>query len=98
MLARLLALVDNVDKWCIVAFVMNIVNNGVSSVARYEVQLTSSSLRSADYDEDSEMLNLHFVNGRSYTFFKVPLNIYEGLRDARSPGQYFNQEIKGRYG
>jgi KTSC domain len=66
-------------------------------VARHSVQLSSSFLSNVRYDTDTQVLDVGFLNGRTYTFHGVPQNVFEGLRDARSPGQYFQQEIKGRY-
>jgi hypothetical protein len=61
------------------------------------VQLQSTALRSASYDVDIGELVVGFTTGSSYTFSNVPQNIFEGLRDSPSPGQYYHQNIKGRY-
>ncbi len=66
-------------------------------MTREVVDLSSSALRSASYDEDSERLEIAFTSGSSYTFHGVPRNVFEGLRDSGSPGQYYHQNIKGRY-
>lgn len=65
---------------------------------RTQVQLNSTVLRSASYDEDTQELDIGFQNGRHYTFYHVPPNVFEGLQTTSSPGNYFNSEIKGRYG
>lgn len=64
---------------------------------RVYAQLNSSAIREASYDEDERRLEVVFHSGRRYTMDDVPLNIFEGLRDASSAGQYFNDNIKGRY-
>jgi KTSC domain len=66
-------------------------------MTRQSVQLQSSSLSRAEYDADTEQLEITFVNGRSYTFERVPERVFEELRDSPSPGSYFNREIKGAY-
>jgi hypothetical protein len=66
-------------------------------MARTMIQLDSGVLHSATYDEDSETLDILFRNGRVYILNRVPKNVFEGLRDAPSPGSYFNSELKGKY-
>lgn len=58
----------------------------------------STSLASATYNEDDERLSITFRNGRAYTFHNVPQDVFDGLRDAGSPGSYFASAIKGQYG
>jgi hypothetical protein len=37
------------------------------------------------------------VNGSEYIHSKVPVNIWEGFKNANSKGEYYNSRIKGRY-
>ena len=60
--------------------------------------LRSTSIASADWDKDSQELTVTFQNGRDYTFYDVPEDVYQGLVNAASPGQYFNAVIKNVYG
>jgi hypothetical protein len=64
---------------------------------RTVVDLTSTSLRSCSYDSDAERLEITFENGRRYSYEGVPPEIFEGLRDAGSPGQFYNQNIKDKF-
>ena len=57
----------------------------------------SSSLESIGYDEDSETLQVEFKNGGMYQYFDVPEDVFVGLRDAESIGQYLVTTIKGSY-
>ena len=57
----------------------------------------SSNISSIGYDEDSSTLEIEFHSGAVYQYFDVPLNVYEGLWDAGSKGQYFAQHIKGYF-
>ncbi len=66
-------------------------------MAKESVQLQSTMLRSADYDDESEQMNLHFANGRTYTCERVPRTVFDGLCNASSPGTFFNENIKGVY-
>lgn len=42
-------------------------------------------------------LRLVFANGDVYLYPDAPFAKFEGLREADSPGGYFNREILGRY-
>ncbi len=57
----------------------------------------SSNISSIGYDENSNTLEIEFRSGAIYQYFDVPLNVFEGLRDAESKGQYFAQNVKGYY-
>ena len=59
--------------------------------------LTSSNLRRCSYDIETETLQIQFVSGKTYSYSGVPASVYNGLLEAPSPGQYFNQEIKDQY-
>jgi hypothetical protein len=64
---------------------------------RYTAEFTSTALTRGAYDTETEELEITFGSGRTYTFENVPEAIWNGLRDASSPGTYFTQQIKGRY-
>lgn len=57
----------------------------------------SSNVAAVGFDEDSQTLQVEFKNGATYQYFDVPEIIFEGLRDAGSPGQFLNQQVKGTY-
>jgi KTSC domain len=56
----------------------------------------SSTIVRVTYDGDQQILNVEFKNG-NYDYYDVPVNVFEGMRNAPSTGQYLAQEIKGRY-
>jgi hypothetical protein len=60
-------------------------------------QLESSNLKRCMYDIETETLAIQFASGKVYTYQGVPASIYNGLLEADSPGQYFNNNIKGVY-
>jgi KTSC domain len=57
----------------------------------------SSAIDRAAYDTDTLELNVTFTSGQTYTFHNVPLEIFDGLESAPSPGRYYHQMIKGQY-
>jgi hypothetical protein len=60
--------------------------------------LTSSNLRRCSYDIETETLQIQFVSGKTYSYSGVPASVYNGLLEASSAGQYFNNNIKDVYG
>jgi hypothetical protein len=61
------------------------------------IPVVSSNLSRIRYDENSNTLEIEFQGGRVYQYFDVPVQVFEGLRNAASLGQYFSQNIKGYY-
>ena len=60
-------------------------------------QVNSSSLAEVGYEADSQTLTIVFRNGGTYEFFDVPESTYQALMAAGSHGEYFAQNIRGRY-
>lgn len=69
--------------------------DGENTMERHYV--ASSNISSVGYDQDSETLEVEFLNGTVYQYFNVPLNIYEQLMQMGSKGQFFNTYIKNAY-
>lgn len=62
------------------------------------IPANSSNLSSVGFDSNNEILEIEFLNGSIYQYFRVPAEIYAGLMSARSKGQYFDAYIKkGNY-
>jgi len=59
--------------------------------------LNSTHLKSADYDDDSETLLIEFRSGGKYEYEGVPRDVYDGLIDSPTPGDYFRKRIKPEY-
>lgn len=59
--------------------------------------LNSSNLYAYRYDEQTRLLQIRFVSGRTYAYKDVPQDVADGLGSAGSPGQYFNNSIKGTF-
>jgi hypothetical protein len=59
--------------------------------------VNSTSIRSIGYDESAKTLEVKFIDGDVYQYFKVPEKIYHELLTADSIGAYLNKEIKGKF-
>jgi len=49
------------------------------------------------YDTANLMMTVTFRDGRSYTFEGVDQATADAFASSRSPGRFFNQELKGQY-
>src|SRR5688572_9315198 len=54
----------------------------------------SSAISRATYHPDRRVLDLWYRGGDRYSYFEVPIEIYETLRDAHSAGEFVNRVIK----
>jgi hypothetical protein len=61
------------------------------------VELQSTSLHAANYQERDASLELEFRSGAIYRYLGVPEPVYRELLNAESKGQYFNQHIRNRF-
>ena len=59
--------------------------------------IVSSTITSAEYDDEARELDITFTSGKTYRYFNVPLEIYAELLDAGSKGKFFNDNIKGAF-
>jgi KTSC domain-containing protein len=57
----------------------------------------SSAVERARYSTSANILDIWFRGGDRYSYFDVPLGVYERLRTAPSAGEYVNREIKPHY-
>jgi hypothetical protein len=61
------------------------------------VDLKSTSLNAATYQDQSAFLELEFRSGMIYRYFGVPAQTYQELLRAESKGGYFHQHIRNRF-
>lgn len=61
------------------------------------VDLKSTSLNAATYQDQSAFLELEFRSGARYRYIGVPAQVYQELLRAESKGGYFNQHIRNRF-
>jgi hypothetical protein len=59
--------------------------------------MPSTVIRAAHYDPDRQMLDIVFITGRRYLYYRVPAEAAEAFRAAFSKGRYFNAHIRDRY-
>jgi hypothetical protein len=62
-----------------------------------ETRVASSVIAAVAYDEDNEVLEVRFHNGRVYRYFQVPREEHDALFAADSIGRYFNEVIKPKH-
>ena len=62
------------------------------------VPVISSNLAAVGYDEISGEMQVQFQNGRIYSYQNVPPDVYMGLVNAPSKGQYFGVMIRNQPG
>ncbi len=58
----------------------------------------SKAIKSFDYDAQMQILRVVFNNGSVYKYLDVPEAIYQELKSTSSVGQYFNSQIRDRFG
>lgn len=54
----------------------------------------SSTISQAVYFPATRVLRLHFTSGAIYDFFEVHPSTWNGMKEADSPGKYYNTSIK----
>lgn len=59
--------------------------------------MPSSVIAQIHYDEDAAILTVIFLSGAVYKYKKVPPEVYQTMKSAKSKGIYLNKHIKGNY-
>lgn len=59
--------------------------------------VTSSTVESVGYDDESSTLEIAFHNGSIYQYFDVPRAVYDMMLQAESPGGFLHEQIRGMY-
>jgi hypothetical protein len=59
--------------------------------------MPSTAIEHFSYDEAAQELHVKFMGGGTYTYYRVPIQVYRAFRGANSRGQFLNQFIKNRY-
>lgn len=57
----------------------------------------SAAIRRAAYHPDRRVLDLWYTGGDRYSYFDVPIEIYEALRLASSAGEFVNWVVKPNF-
>ena len=58
----------------------------------------STAIKDFDYDADKQTLRVVFGNGSVYKYSEVPESIYREMKQASSIGQYFNSQVRDKFG
>ena len=61
------------------------------------LRVNSSAISAVGYDPRSMRMKIRFVQGDTYDFCGVPEHVFIGLLNARSKGNYYNDNIRDRY-
>jgi hypothetical protein len=62
-----------------------------------DLNINSTSLKSASYDMLTEKLTVTFNSGKSYAYYKVPVLDFTKFKLAKSQGVYLNTHIVPNY-
>ncbi|MGE5435580.1 MAG: KTSC domain-containing protein [Syntrophothermus sp.] len=57
------------------------------------INVVSSNLKAIAYNYDNHILQIEFLNGHIYEYYKVPKIVYEELLLAESKGKYAHENI-----
>lgn len=57
----------------------------------------SSSIQKAEYHEDKQELHITFSSGGTHCFKDCPKEEFDSLKEAKSPGGHFHQNIRKTY-
>lgn len=56
--------------------------------------MASTNIAKAGYDAKTQTLAVEFVAGGTYYHYKVPEELWVGLRSAASPGRYYRMNLR----
>jgi KTSC domain len=61
------------------------------------IRVFSSAILAVGYDRTIARMKIHFVQGHTYDFCRVPETVFTGLLNSPSKGRYYNDHIRDRY-
>lgn len=59
--------------------------------------VVSSQLKEVEYDTETSILTVTFMQDKKYEYKDVPADVFRELIEADSIGSYFNKNIKSKY-
>ena len=59
--------------------------------------MPSSVVAKFKYNAARSVLRVFFVSGREYDYLRVPLDVYEEMKQSASKGTFLNLRVKGAY-
>lgn len=64
----------------------------------FETYIPSSShIDRVDHESETGVLTVTFKDGRQYEYSGVPITVFQAFQHARSAGEFFQRQVKGRY-
>lgn len=57
----------------------------------------SSNIQEFRYDKTTDTLQVDFVNGDTYEYLNVPVDVHRRFQSSLSKGEFFSRWIKNRY-
>ncbi len=75
---------------------MSIIKEVIEGTKIYN-EIQSSNIIKTEYDTQTENLVVHFKNGSSYEYEKVPHRTYTQFRLSESQGKFFTAKIAKEY-
>jgi len=57
----------------------------------------SSNIQSIRYDDETQTLEVTFLNGGTYHYYDVPSQVSQDFERSESKGQFLAANIKGHY-
>lgn len=68
-----------------------------ASVTMLRRPVSSSVIAAVGYDSDRRVLEVEFLSGAVYRYYRVHRDVFEDFCEASSKGEYFNAHIKDAY-
>lgn len=59
--------------------------------------MPSTVIAHIEYKPETKVLKVIFLSGAVYAYYQVPEDVYVSMKQARSKGQFLNEQIKGNY-
>ena len=59
--------------------------------------MPSHVVRAFSYEPAERRLDVRFTSGRDYSYYDVPLEVFEAMARSFAKGEFFNRQIRGRY-
>ena len=66
-------------------------------MARDYFDANSSFIDTVGYDSDTQTLGVKFLNGDTFNYHGVPIEVYQEFKSASSKGSYFHSNVKDVY-
>ena len=70
---------------------------GAPAIVMERVSMESTSIRSIGFARANRVMDVEFVTGAVYRYFRVPEAAFDEFKRAESKGRYFAQSVRGKY-